>query len=70
MNNEPTPERKENPGKSVFAYGILTLCVYAFGGLFASKGYAPFFGVLLGILVVTLFLASVVGAYYAGKRRR
>lgn len=63
-------ERKENPGRYVFGFGLLTFVVYTFGGLLASENANVFFAFMAGIAILTVFLASVVGAYYAGKRRR
>lgn len=73
MTNEP--ERQENPGKYVIAGGVVFFFAYFIGGGLASSethGQLPLpytIGMLI-IVFVTVFAASVVGAYYAGKRRR
>lgn len=65
---------KWNPGSHVLTWGILAVGVFLLGGAVATEGYAwpnPRLWWIAGsALVVIIFTASVVGAYYVGKGRR
>lgn len=63
---------KENPGKVTYGWGLLGLIAYMVGGGIATAGQAPsdaFFITGVAYFVVLTFVSSVVGAYYAGKKR-
>ena len=65
-------DRKRNPGNTVAWVGLAITCAYFLGlGSVPTKEVPTVGFVIAGVLfVLTVFIASVVGAYYAGKGKR
>lgn len=68
-------EEKTNPGNHVMSIGLGVLFVFIVGmgfGVLRDPGEMPTPGLIAAgvILGLTIFIASVVGAYYAGKGKR
>jgi len=64
---------EDNPGRAVWGWGLIAVTVFISGGGVGASGSYPnpaLWWVALAMFVLTVFIASVVGAYYAGKKRR
>lgn len=66
--------KKHNPGGDVLAIGVIIALIMLMGGVAQSQATAPP-SLALGIMIMaviglTIFIASVVGAYYSGKGKR
>lgn len=63
-----------NPGVNILVIGMLiTFCMFVGGNAQAEASAPPSVALAVTCLItmgVTIFVASVVGAYYAGKRKR
>lgn len=67
-----TPE-KRNPGATIFDATWCGLLIFILGGVMGSPDEQPHVALLwvAGVVFVVFgFIAAVVGAYYAGKKKR
>ncbi|MCT1363935.1 hypothetical protein [Microbacterium sp. p3-SID131] len=66
-------EQQNYHGSNVFGLGLIVIFVYIVGGGIGSIGTEPhpsLWWSAAGLFFLDVFVASVVTAYYAGRRRR